>query len=38
MHSDESVIEAMYEAGAVAYLTKSARSEEIVAAVRNSIS
>ena len=38
MHSDESVIEAMYSAGAVAYLTKSARSEEIVDAVRNSIS
>jgi CheY-like chemotaxis protein/two-component sensor histidine kinase len=38
MHDDEAVIEAMYDAGAVAYLTKSARSEEIIAAVRNSIS
>lgn len=34
MHNEKSIIDAMYQAGAVAYLTKSASSEEIIASIR----
>jgi DNA-binding NarL/FixJ family response regulator len=34
MHNEKSIIDAMYQAGAIAYLTKSAPSEEIIASVR----
>lgn len=37
MHDEKSIIDAMYQAGAVAYLTKSAPSEEIIASVRGCI-
>lgn len=38
MHNEKSIIDAMYQAGAVAYLTKSAPSEEIIASVRGCLS
>lgn len=36
MHTDKSVASALHEAGAVAYLTKGGRSEDLVAAIRAS--
>lgn len=34
MHNEKSIIDAMYQAGAVAYLTKTVPSEELIASVR----
>lgn len=34
MHNEKSIIDAMYQAGAVAYLTKTVPSEELIAFVR----